>query len=716
MRVWPGRSDPLGATWDGMGVNFALFAEHATRVELCLYDDPRSREETERITLPEVTAFVWHGYFPDLRPGQLYGYRVHGPFAPGRGHRYNPSKLLIDPYARALAGRVDWEAPLFSYPLDAREQDLAMDVRDDAWGVPKGVVIDSSFDWGDDSPPQIPWHQTVIYEVHVKGFTARHPELEERIRGSYAGLVSPPVIAYLKGLGVTAVELMPVHSFVDDKFLVDRGLVNYWGYSTLGYFSPESRYSSSGDCGGQVAEFKAMVKDLHEAGMEVILDVVYNHTCEGNHLGPTLSFRGIDNACYYRLVEGQPRYYMDYTGTGNSLSTIHPQTLKLVMDSLRYWVEEMHVDGFRFDLAATLARGPFGVSRLSAFFDLIHQDPTISRVKLIAEPWDVAEGGYQVGDFPVLWAEWNGRYRDAVRRFWRSDAGQVSKIGFRLTGSSDLYQDDGRSPHASINLITAHDGFTLHDLVSYNQKHNEANGEDNRDGTEDNLSWNCGEEGPCDIAEVLRLRERQKRNFLATLLLSAGVPMICGGDEVGRSQQGNNNAYCQDNELSWHPWELDEGAERLLSFTRWLVRLRQQQPVLHRNKFFLGRPIRGSSIKDISWFRPDGQEMSDEDWETFYVRCLGIRLSGDGLDEWDERGNRAVGDTLLILMNSHWDSLPFTLPCPTPDARWQRLLDSCEGDPDVEGDSGEWGQGVHPRRADPGAVQSHSRSENAGKE
>ncbi|MGI5836231.1 MAG: glycogen debranching protein GlgX [Chloroflexota bacterium] len=676
MKVWPGKPDPLGATWDGEGVNFTLYSENATRVDLCLFDDPDSPDESERITLPEVTAFVWHGYVPSLRPGQLYGYRVYGPFAPEEGYRFNPSKLLIDPYAKALAGSVNWEAPLYGFPPGSDGQDLQLDDRDDAWGMPKGVVIDPSFDWGDDQPLQTPWHRTIIYEAHVKGLTARHPEVDDKLRGSYAGLASPAIIAYLKELGITAVELMPVHAFIDDKFLLDMGLSNYWGYNTLGYFAPEGRYSSSGDRGGQVNEFKAMVKTLHTAGIEVILDVVYNHTAEGNHLGPTLCFRGIDNRTYYRLVPDQPRYYLDYSGTGNSLNTLHPQVLKLVMDSLRYWVKEMHVDGFRFDLAATLARNHDGVDRLSAFFDLIHQDPLISRVKLIAEPWDIGEGGYQVGNFPVLWAEWNGQYRDTLRRYWRGEEAQVSDLAYRLTGSSDLYQDDGRSPYASINLITSHDGFTLHDLVSYNQKHNESNGEEGRDGYDANLSWNCGVEGPTDDPLVIDLRERQKRNFLATLLLSMGVPMICGGDEIGRTQHGNNNAYCQDNELSWHDWILNEDSRKLLEFTRRLVQIRHQQPVLQRRKFFQGRLIRGSNVKDISWFRPDGQEMTDQDWEAPFVRSLGVRLSGDGMDELDERGKQIAGDTLLILTNAHHEAITFTLPSPHPDIHWERIVDT----------------------------------------
>ncbi|MDA8218786.1 MAG: glycogen debranching protein GlgX [Dehalococcoidales bacterium] len=612
MNIWPGKPYPLGATLNGDGVNFALFAENAAAVELCLFDAPDAAEESERIHLPEVTAHVWHGYVPGLRPGQLYGYRVHGLFKPASGHRYNRNKLLIDPYARAITGCVNWEAPVFGYPVDAEdvpyeERDLQFDVRDDAYGMPKCVLIDPAFDWGDDRPLRIPWRNTIIYETHVKGMTVRHPEVEKRLRGTYAGLASPEVIAYLQKLGITAVELLPVHEFLDDKFLVERGLTNYWGYSSIGYFAPTARYSASGALGQQVNEFKAMVKTLHQAGIEVILDVVYNHTGEGNQFGPTFSFRGIDNTAYYRLVPDNPRCYVDFTGTGNSINVRHPQTLKLVMDSLRYWVEEMHVDGFRFDLAATLAREEHAVDRLSGFFDIVHQDPVISRVKLIAEPWDVGEGGYQVGNFPVLWTEWNGRYRDTVRRFWRGEATIIGELATRLAGSSDLYQNDGRRPTASINFITAHDGFTLNDLVSYDHKHNEANKEENRDGSNDGYSCNYGVEGPTDDPNVVELRERQKRNFLATLLLSQGVPMILGGDEMSRTQGGNNNAYCQDNEISWFNWDLDERQEQLLEFTRRLIAIRKEQPVLRRRKFFAGRRIHGSDVKDLTWFHPDGR-------------------------------------------------------------------------------------------------------------
>ena len=680
-KVRPGKPFPLGATWDGEGVNFALYSEHATGVELCLFDES-GETEVERIPLCEVTAHIWHAYILGLGPGQRYGFRVSGPFAPEEGHRFNPNKLLLDPYARAISGSVSWEAPVFAYPLGHPDEDLAFDERDDAWGMPKSVVAHSYFDWGDDHPPRIPWHQSIIYEVHVKGFSARNPDVPPEERGTYAGLASPASIEYLKQLGVTAVELLPVHAFLDDMHLVGRGLRNYWGYNTIGYFAPEARYSSSGNSGGQVAEFKRMVRELHRANIEVILDVVYNHSAEGNHLGPTLNFRGIDNRSYYKLVPDNLRYYQDYTGTGNSLNVGHPQVLRLIMDSLRYWILEMHVDGFRFDLASTLARELHDVDRLSAFFDIIHQDPVISQVKLIAEPWDVGEGGYQVGNFPILWAEWNGKYRDAVRRYWRGDESQVAELGYRLTGSSDLYASDGRRPYASINFVTAHDGFTLRDLVSYNEKHNEANGEENRDGTDDNLSWNCGVEGPTDDPEINALRARQQRNFLATLLFSQGVPMICGGDEIGRTQQGNNNAYCQDNEISWYDWELDDERRALLDFTRRLIETRLRHPALRRRKFFQGRRIRGSDVRDITWLRPDGGEMTETEWEASWVRTLGVRLDGRALDELDERGDPIVDDTLLLLLNAHADTVPMTLPQPLPGTVWEVVIDTAE--PDLE--------------------------------
>lgn len=675
-KILPGKPYPLGATWDGEGTNFAIFSENAEKTELCLFDEAESKTEREHIPLREVTGRVWHCYLPGIGPGQLYGYRVHGPYEPQSGLRFNPAKLLIDPYATAIAGKVNWEAPVFSYQIGHKDADLSLDEQDDAWGMPKCVVTDPSFDWQGDHPPRTPWNRTVIYEVHVKGFTARHPSVPEEKRGTYAGLVSEPITEYLKSLGITAVELLPVHDFLDDKHLIDRGLRNYWGYNTTNFFSPTAIYSSSGDTGGQVAEFKEMVKALHKAGIEIILDVVYNHTSEGNELGPTLSFRGIDNPTYYRLVEDDKRYYMDYTGTGNSPNMRHPQVLKLIMDSLRYWVQEMHVDGFRFDLASTLARELHDVDRLSAFFDIIHQDPVISRVKLIAEPWDVGEGGYQVGNFPVLWTEWNGKYRDDMRKFWRGDDGQAGEIAYRLAGSSDLYEETGRRPYASINFITAHDGFTLHDLVSYNEKHNEANGEDNKDGVDENVSWNCGAEGPTDDSEIIELRERQKRNFLATLFLSQGVPMLCGGDEISRSQQGNNNTYCQDNEISWHDWQLDANREKLLAFVKNIIRFRLEHPVLRRRKFFQGRRIRGTDIKDIMWLRSDGQEMSDEDWEASWIRCIGVLLAGEIRDEVDEKGDLVKDNTMLLLLNSYHESVPFTLPECMGDVRWEIILDT----------------------------------------
>ena len=679
--AWPGTPYPLGATWDGEGTNFALFSEAAAGVELCLFDRVGAPERL-RLPLEEQTAHVWHGYLPGVGPGQLYGFRVKGPYAPDRGLRFNPDKLLVDPYARALAGAVDWSGPVHGYRLRDRRADLARDARDDAAAVPRGVVVDPAFDWDDDRPPRIPWHESVIYELHVKGFTRCHPDVPEALRGTYSGLAHPAVIEHLLRLGVTAVELLPVHAFIDDAFLVGRGLRNYWGYNTLGFFAPEGRYASRGTLGQQVVEFKEMVKALHAAGIEVILDVVYNHTAEGNHLGPTLSFRGIDNPAYYRLVPDQPRYYMDFTGTGNTLNARHPQVLQLIMDSLRYWVQEMHVDGFRFDLASALARELYAVDRLSSFFDTIHQDPVVSQVKLIAEPWDVGEGGYQVGNFPVLWAEWNGMYRDAVRSFWRGDRRPVAEMGYRLTGSSDLYQGDGRRPYASINFVTCHDGFTLEDLVSYVHKHNEANGEGNRDGHDHNLSANYGVEGPTDDPAILALRDRQKRNLLATLFLAQGVPMLCGGDEMGRTQRGNNNAYCQDNPLSWVDWRLDDRDQALLRFTQRLVRIRQEQPTLRRRKFFQGRRIRGSEVKDLTWFRPDGAEMTDAEWTDASLSALALRLAGDAIDERDRHGNRIRGDTLLILLNAGHHDVPFRLPPLDRQGKtcWEVMVDTADPD------------------------------------
>jgi glycogen operon protein len=679
MRALPGSPYPLGATWDGAGVNFALFSENATAVELCLFGGEEGSREIARLPMPEVTDQVWHAYLPEVRPGQRYGYRVHGPYDPGSGHRFNPAKLLIDPYAKAIDGTVRWSDALFGYEIGHADADLSQDTRDSAAGMPKGVVVDTAFTWGDDRPPRIPLNQTVVYELHVKGFTARHPDVPRAQRGTYAGLTSPPVLEHLKSLGVTAVELLPVHQFVDDKHLLDKGLSNYWGYNSIGFFAPDVRYASGQRAGEQVSEFKTMVKLLHRAGIEVILDVVYNHTAEGNHLGPTLSFRGIDNAAYYRLVHDR-RYYMDYTGCGNTLNMTHPRTLQLIMDSLRYWIQEMHVDGFRFDLASALARELHDVDRLGAFFDIVHQDPVISQVKLIAEPWDLGEGGYQVGNFPVLWAEWNGLYRDTVRAAVKGDEGQAGALAYRLTGSSDLYGRGGRRPYASINFVTAHDGFTLHDLVSYSDKHNEANGESNRDGHNHNLSWNCGAEGPTDDPGILELRERQKRNFLAILLLSEGVPMLCAGDEIGRTQRGNNNAYCQDNEISWVDWRLDRRRRELLDFTRRLIELRRRHPVLRRRRFFYGRRIRGSEVKDLSWFRPDGREMTEEDWLNSHTRCFGLRLAGDAIDEVDTQGHPIRDDTLLILLNAHHQRIPFVVPAHQRGVRWQTLLDTREPD------------------------------------
>ena len=674
--VLPGKPLPLGAVWDGTGVNFALYSENASGVELCLYDG-RSGHQTDCIPLKETTAFTWHCYLPGVQPGQLYGYRVHGPWEPEKGLRFNPAKLLIDPYARAISGDIDWNAPIFPYKFGGENPDLTIDVGDSAPGMPKAVVVNPYFDWEQDRAPRVPLAESIIYETHVKGFSMLNPDIPENIRGTYAGLASPPAIRYLKNLGVTAVELMPVHHFVDDNYLLDKGLRNYWGYNTLNYFAPESRYSSAGDTGAQVNEFKAMVKALHREGIEVILDVVYNHTAEGNHLGPMLSFRGIDNTTYYKLVADQPRYYMDYTGTGNSLNVRHPQVLKLIMDSLRYWVTEMHVDGFRFDLAATLARELHDVDRLSAFFDIIHQDPIISEVKLIAEPWDVGNGGYQVGNFPVLWAEWNGKYRDTARRYWKGDEGQLSDLGYRLTGSSDLYQNDGRKPYASINFVTAHDGFTLQDLVSYNDKHNEANGENNNDGASDNASWNMGVEGPTEDPAIQQARERQMRNFMATLLLSQGVPMISGGDEICRTQNGNNNAYCQDNEISWYDWKLDERKLAMLDFTSRLIEFRRQHPNLRRRKFYQDRVIHHSVVRDIAWYRADGNEMTEEEWNAGWLRSLAVMFNGATIDTVDEMGKVVTDDTFLLVLNAHHEGVRFALP-QNSGSGWEMVINTAD--------------------------------------
>ncbi|MDQ1477814.1 MAG: isoamylase [Actinomycetota bacterium] len=663
---WPGRAYPLGATYDGAGTNFVLFSEVAERVELCLVDD--NGVET-RVPIEEVDAYCWHAYLPGVGPGQRYGYRVHGPWDPAAGVRCNPAKLLLDPYAKAIDGEVDWNPACFGYDFgdeDSRNDD------DSAPHVPKSVVHNPFFDWGNDRPPAIPLHESVIYEVHAKGFTARHPDIPETLRGTYAGLAHPVAIDYLRELGVTAVELLPVHQFVHDSHLLERGLRNYWGYNSIGFFAPHNGYASGGG-GEQVQEFKAMVRALHEAGIEVILDVVYNHTAEGNDLGPVLSFKGIDNAAYYRLVPDDPRHYYDTTGTGNSLNVRHPRSLQLIMDSLRYWVTEMHVDGFRFDLAATLARQFHEVDRLSAFFDLIQQDPVVSQVKLIAEPWDIGDGGYQVGNFPPVWSEWNGKYRDTVRDFWRGEPATLPELASRLTGSSDLYQADTRRPVASINFVTAHDGFTLADLVSYNEKHNEANGEDNNDGESHNRSWNCGAEGPTDDDNVIACRRLQQRNFFVTLLLSQGVPMLLGGDELGRTQGGNNNAYCQDDEISWFAW--DSVDESLRDFVRRVIALRREHPVFRRRHWFQGRPIRGTV--DIGWFRPDGTEMDDADWEAGFARSVGLFLNGETIAERDPRGQRVVDDSFLVILNAHDERLDWTLPVQWGE-RWQVVIDTSD--------------------------------------
>jgi glycogen operon protein len=675
MDVWPGQPFPLGAIWDGQGTNFSLFSEHAERVELCLFDDDG---EERRLPMPGRRALNWHCYVPGVGPGQRYGFRAHGAYEPASGMLFNPAKLLIDPYAKAIEGKVDWNgANVLPFVPDATEDaDLRPDDQDDAGTVPKSVVIDDAFDWQDDRSPQVPFADTVIYETHVKGFTMRHPEVRQDLRGTYAGLASEPAVAYLKKLGITAVELLPIHHISDEAFLHDRGLTNYWGYSTIGYLAPHSEYAATGRRGEQVREFKGLVKALHRAGIEVILDVVYNHTAEGNHLGPMLSFRGVDNAAYYRLSPQNPRFYVDFTGTGNSLNPAHPSVLRLIMDSLRYWVTECHVDGFRFDLAAALAREFFDVDRLSAFFDVIHQDPVLSQVKLIAEPWDLGPGGYQVGNFPILWSEWNGMYRDAMRDFWRgrSNCGDFAR---RLSGSSDLYQADGRDPFASINFITAHDGFTLTDLVSYNEKHNEANLEDNRDGTDDNRSWNCGAEGPTDDAEILALRARQRRSFLTTLLLSQGTPMLLGGDEIGRTQHGNNNAWCQDNETSWYEWELADEAREMHAFTRRLIEFRRAHPVFRRNSFLEGGSARGG-LPDSWWLRPDGLKMTRRDWDDGEP-VLGLFLNGQAIPTPGPRGEPVTDDTFVLLFNASGEDREFMLPRQRLGRRW--VLELSTADP-----------------------------------
>ena len=691
--LWKGHAYPLGATWAGDGVNFALFSEHATGVELCLFDRLGSTE-TARIPFTERANHVWHGFVPRLRPGQLYGYRVHGPYDPSRGHRFNPNKVLLDPYAKAIAGRVDWSEEMFGYTIGHADADLSMDPRDNAARVPKSVVIDPAFSWGTDLRPNRQLDETVIYEVHVKGFSKLWEAVPKELRGTYAGLASPEAIEYLKNLGVTAVELLPVHHYITSKHLIDKGLIDYWGYNTMGFFAVESSYSSVGDMGGQVDEFKAMVKTLHTAGLEVILDVVYNHTAEGNHLGPTLSFRGVDNASYYRLVGDNPRYYMDYTGTGNTLNVPHPRVLQLVMDSLRYWVTEMHVDGFRFDLAPALARELHAVSKLSSFFDVIHQDPIISQVKLIAEPWDVGEGGYHVGNFPVLWAEWNGRYRDTVRSYWKGDPGKMGDLAYRLCGSSDLYGWAGKTPTASINFVTSHDGFSLRDLVSFNDKHNDANGEENKDGDNNNHSWNCGHEGLDAPPEVRQLRRRMQRNFLATLLLSQGVPMIRGGDEYGATQQGNNNAYCQDNEISWLNWKRDEDAQRLTNFTAKLIKFRLKHPIFHQPHFFKGHDLRGIGMKDLTWINAGGNEMTDEDWNTGYAKVVGLMLCGDAINLFGFKGEPITDGTFLIFCNAHHENIDIVMPSHA-NVRWRLIIDTADEAGFVENGAVLPGGGAH---------------------
>ncbi len=669
--VWPGKPYPRSATWDGEGVNFALFSEHAEKVEICFFD-PAGRRELQRVQIRECTDQIWHCYLPEARPGMLYGYRVYGPYRPEEGHRFNPNKLLLDPYARNIVGALRWSDALFGYTVGAKREDLSFDRRDSAGGMPKCKIIDPAFTWGDDRRPEVPWNEMVVYELHVRGFTLQHPEVPPPLRGTYAGLATAPVIDHLKRLGITTVELMPVHTFADDRHLVKRGLRNYWGYNTIGFFAPDTRYSAS----GKVNEFKTMVKTLHSAGIEVVLDVVYNHTAEGSELGPTLAFRGIDNASYYRLRADNRRYYTDYTGTGNTLDMQHPHVLQLMMDSLRYWVTEMHVDGFRFDLASALARELHEVDRLGAFFDIIRQDPVVNRVKLIAEPWDLGEGGYQVGNFPPGWAEWNDRYRDTMRAYWKGDGGLIGEFALRLTGSSDLYNRSSRRPYASINFIAAHDGFTLHDLVSYNDKHNEANGEENRDGHNNNLAWNCGVEGPTDDPGIRALRDRQSRNLLATLFLSQGVPMLLAGDELARTQGGNNNAYCQDNATSWVDWTPDDRRARLTEFVRRMIALRRAHPVFRRRDFFQGRPIHGSEVKDIAWLKPDGTEMTDQEWDHEFARSLGVYLAGEALAEVDARGRPVNDQNLLVLFNAHHETVEFRLPAHAGPGRWFALLDT----------------------------------------
>jgi len=678
MRVWPGRPYPRGATWDGAGVNFALFTEHATKVELCLFDSPEARKESHRIPLPEQTDMIWHGSFPDLRPGQLYGYRVHGPFKPEQGLRFNPNKVLFDPYAKAVGRPLKWDDSLFGYTIGHPAGDLSFDKRDSAPFAPLSVVIEPAFTWGSERQPNTPWHKTLIYEMHVKGFSMLNPLVPEHLRGKYAALATAPVIDYLTDLGVTAIELLPVHYHITDRVLADRGLKNYWGYNTLGFFAPDPRYSSEKHPEDVVREFKSMVRTLHTAGIEVILDVVYNHTAEGSHLGPTLSFRGVDNLAYYRTVEDNPRFYMDYTGCGNTLNGANSRVLQLLMDSLRYWVLEMHVDGFRFDLASALAADFYAAGKLESFFDVITQDPVLSQVKMIAEPWHVGPGGYQVGNFPPGWTEWNGRYRDCVRKFWKGDGETVNEMATRLSGSSDLYAHNGRKPSASINFVTCHDGFSLRDLVSYNEKHNDANGEENRDGESNNESWNCGHEGPTDDPVVNALRAKQQRNFLGTLLLSQGVPMLLAGDEFGNTQNGNNNAYCQDNELSWLNWDWTPEQKALHRFVKRVIGIWSSQPVLQRRHFFQGRSLHGKGVKDVTWFDATGVEMTAAMWDNGWVRSFGVRWAGDLIPGTDERGRVLFGDTLLLLFNAHHEPIPFRLPRLREGQVWGFLFDTSD--------------------------------------
>ncbi|GAA4424000.1 glycogen debranching protein GlgX [Pontibacter saemangeumensis] len=672
--VYPGSPYPLGATWDGEGVNFALYGGNSTAVDLCLYDPTDHKKEIAKIKLTEHTHQIWHVYLPGLQPGQLYGYRVHGPYEPHRGNRYNANKLLLDPYAKAISGTVEWHDSLFGYEVGHPDEDFSFSKSDSAPYMPKAVVVDHNYDWGGDKAPKIPYHKSIIYETHVKGFTKLHPNIPEDIRGTYKGMAHPETLKYLKELGITAVELMPVHHFITDRYLAEKGLTNYWGYNSIGFFAPDVRYSSNGTLGEQVVEFKDMVKALHREGIEVILDVVYNHTGEGNHMGPTLSFKGIDNASYYRLVDKDPRFYMDYTGTGNTLNSSLPSVLRLIMDSLRYWITEMHIDGFRFDLASTLARELHGVDKLGSFFDIIHQDPIISQVKLIAEPWDVGEGGYQVGNFPAGWTEWNGKYRDCMRDYWRGEHSMLAEFAERFTGSSDLYRDDYRRPTASINFITAHDGFTLHDMVSYNEKHNLANGEDNKDGESHNRSWNCGVEGPTDDPEVLALRQKQKRNFLTTLLLSQGVPMIVAGDEFSRTQLGNNNAYCQDNAISWLDW--DKADTDLLEFTRKLIELKKNHPVFCRRRWFQGQPIKGTGVYDIAWFLPEGNEMDDEHWNHDYAKSLAVFMNGHGIHSVGPKGEAVKDDSFYMIFNAHHEPITYKLPPKKYGEKWTKILDT----------------------------------------